>query len=73
MSAAQVIWGISGICALLLLPVGAFRMLAYRSGEVDHTSTLRSVAVLALGLGALAFLVFAVLTAWFLATGQRPA
>lgn len=73
MSAVQIVWAVSGFCALLLLPVGAFRMLAYRSGEVDHTPALRSVAVLALGLGALGFVVFAVLTAWFLVTGQRPA
>lgn len=73
MSAVQVVWAVSGICALLLLPVGAFRLLAYRSGEVDHTPALRSVALLAVGLGALGFVVFAVLTAWFLATGQRPA
>lgn len=72
MSAVQIIWAVAGICALLLLPVGAFRMLAYRSGETDHTPALRFVALLALGLGALGFVVFLVLTAWFLVTGQRP-
>lgn len=66
------LWAASGICAFLLLPVGAIRMVAYRSGEVDHTTALRSVALLALGLGTAALAVFAALTVWFLATGSRP-
>ncbi len=72
MSAATLLWAVSGITALLLLPVGAFRMLAYRSGETDHTPALRAVAVMALGIGGVAALVFAGLTVWFLASGQRP-
>jgi glucose uptake protein GlcU len=72
MDTAQVLWAVGGIFALVLLPVGAFRMLAYKSGEVDHTPALRSVALLALGLGALGFVVFGVLTLWFLVTGNRP-
>jgi len=72
METTGVVWAASGICAFLLLPVGAIRMVAYRSGEVDHTPALRSVAVLALGLGGAALLVFAALTLWFLATGSRP-
>lgn len=72
MSSAQLVWAVSGIVALLLLPVGAFRMVAYRSGEVDHSPALRSVALLALGLGGAALLVFVVMTVWFLATGLRP-
>jgi hypothetical protein len=72
MSRAQLVWAVSGICALLLLPVGAIRLIAYRSGEVDHSPALRSVALLALGLGGAGLAVFVVLTAWFLATGRRP-
>jgi len=72
MGTVELVWAIAGICALLLLPVGAIRMVAYRSGEVDHTSALRSVAVLALGIGGAAFAVFVVLSLWFLATGERP-
>ena len=66
------LWAASGICAFLLLPVGAIRMVAYRSGEVDHTPALRSVALLALGLGTAGLVVFAALTGWFLVTGSRP-
>lgn len=72
MSTTGWIWAASGICAFLLLPVGAFRMLAYRSGEVDHSPQLRLVALLALGIGGLALVTFAVTTGWFLATGSRP-
>ena len=72
MGVLELVWAIAGICALLLLPVGAIRMVAYRSGEVDHTSALRTVAVLALGIGGAALVVFLVLSGWFLATGERP-
>lgn len=37
-----------------LLPMGMIRMLAYRSGEVDHTPGMRNIAVLALALGCVA-------------------
>ncbi|HSE55318.1 MAG TPA: hypothetical protein VLB03_06265 [Nocardioidaceae bacterium] len=72
MGVLELVWAIAGICALLLLPVGAMRMVAYRSGEVDHTSALRTVAVMALGIGGAAFVVFLVLSVWFLLTGDRP-
>lgn len=72
MSIAQVLWAVTGIIAFLLLPVGAIRMIAYRSREIDHTPTLRKVAVLALGLGGAAFALFVVLSIWFVATGRRP-
>lgn len=72
MSTAQIIWAVAGICALGLLPVGGIRMIAYRSGEVDHTPALHLVARLALWLGGASLLVFVALTAWFLATGRRP-
>jgi hypothetical protein len=66
------LWAVSLIVALGLLPVGLLRMVAYRSGEVDHTPPLRFVARLALGVGAAALLVFVATTAWYLATGTRP-
>jgi hypothetical protein len=69
---AQTLWAVCGIIAFLLLPVGAFRMLAYLSGEVDHTPTMRTVARMALGIGGAALVAFLGLTAWFLVTDQRP-
>lgn len=55
-------WAASLIAAGWLLPIGMWRMLAYRSGEVDHTPGMRMVAVIALGLGACAALVLIALT-----------
>jgi hypothetical protein len=72
MSIPQVLWAVTGIIAFLLLPVGAIRMIAYRSQEIDHTPTLRNVAVFALALGGAAFVLFIFLSIWFVATGQRP-
>jgi hypothetical protein len=72
MSTTQVLWAVAGIIAFLLLPVGAIRMIAYRSREIDHTPTLRNVAVFALALGGAAFVLFIVLSIWFVATGRRP-
>ena len=72
MSTVEAVWAISALCAFALLPVAAVRMLAYRSGEVDHTPALRAVAVMALVLGSAAFLTFVALTVWFVLTGRRP-
>ena len=72
MSTAQLVWAVSGICAFMLLPVGAVRLLAYRSRQVDHTPPLRAVALLAVGLGTAALAVFLVLGAWLLLTGRGP-
>ena len=66
------VWAGAGIVGLGLLPIGMIRMLAYRSGEVDHTAALNFVALLAIGLGAAGVLVFLGLTAWFLVAGARP-
>jgi hypothetical protein len=66
MDTAQLVWGGSGIAAFLLLPVGAIRMIAYRSGQIDHTPTMRLVARLALGLGGVALAVFSAMTLWLL-------
>ncbi|HEU4513119.1 MAG TPA: hypothetical protein VFR87_08435 [Nocardioidaceae bacterium] len=72
MTTAQTLWAVCGIAAFLLLPVGAFRMLAYLSGEVDHTPAMRAVARMALVVGGVALAAFLGLTAWLLATDQRP-
>lgn len=63
MDLVQAGWMASLVSAGWLLPVGAIRMLAYRTGEVDHTPGMRFVAVLALSLGAVAVVVFLVLSA----------
>lgn len=70
MDTAQLVWGGSGIAAFLLLPVGAIRLVAYRSGQVDHTPTMRRVAHLALGLGGLALAIFTASTMWLLLAGD---
>ncbi len=72
MSTAQVVWAVSLVVTLTTLPVGAIRMVIYRSGQIDHTPTLHRVAWLAVGLGSIALAVFVAMTLWFLATGQRP-
>lgn len=72
MSVAGVVWAVSLIAALGLLPVGLLRLVAYRSGGVDHTAGLHLVARLALVVGGLALLVFVAVTVWLLVTGHRP-
>ena len=72
MTPAQVAWVVSLVVAGGLLPVGIVRMVIYRSGEVDHTPTMRSVAWFALITGAAAFFVLLALTLWFLTSGERP-
>lgn len=72
MGTPTLIWLASAIAALMLLPVGLIRLVAYRSGQVDHTPTMRTVVVVVLGLGSLALTAFVALSIWFLATGERP-
>lgn len=62
MDALQTAWGVSFVAAGWLLVVGAIRMIAYRSGEVDHTPGMRGVALFTLAGGAVAAVVFVVLT-----------
>ncbi|NYG57172.1 hypothetical protein BJ980_000095 [Nocardioides daedukensis] len=64
METIHVFWAASLIAAGWLLPIGIWRMMAYRSGQVDHTSGMRGVAVMALGLGIFATVMFVVLTIW---------
>jgi len=72
MGPVSILWAASGIAAFMLLPVGAIRLLAYRAGDVDHTPAMRTVALLALGLGTVALAAFLLLSTWLLATGERP-
>lgn len=59
MSGLQLAWGVSLIVTLTALPMGVFRMLVYRSRQIDHTPTMHTAAwfALALGLAGLAGLV----------------
>lgn len=66
------LWVACGVSAFLLLPVGAVRLLAYRSGEVDHTPALRAVAVFALVGGGVAFAGFLVLALVLAVRGDAP-
>ncbi|GAA4686867.1 hypothetical protein [Nocardioides nanhaiensis] len=50
------------------LPVGAWRLLAYRSGQVDHTPGMRNVAYLALTLAGVGLVGLAVCVVLLLAT-----
>ncbi|WP_148574059.1 hypothetical protein [Nocardioides caldifontis] len=67
MSPLLVAWGASLIVTLWALPVGIVRMLAYRSGETDHTPTMRTAAQVALALGLLGLVSLAVLSVLLLA------
>lgn len=51
MSTLEIAWGIALIVTLGALPVGILRTVAYRSGEIDHTRTMRIAATVALTLG----------------------
>ncbi len=55
-------WWLSLLVTLATLPVGLWRTLAYRSGSIDHTPTMRTVAVFAMTLGATALASYLVLT-----------
>lgn len=62
MGSLEVAWGISLVATGWFLAIGSIRMLAYRSGEVDHTPGMRFVAVLSLALGALSLAALIILT-----------
>lgn len=49
------------VAAGWFLAVGTIRLLAYRSGSVDHTAGMRFVALMSLGLGAVALAALLVL------------
>ena len=56
MTPLQLAWAVSLLVTLTALPVGAVRMIAYRSGEIDHTQTLLIAASVALSIGVVALL-----------------
>lgn len=62
MDSLQVAWAVSLVATGWFLAVGAIRMLAYRSGEVDHTPGMRLVATITLSLGLVSFLALVVLS-----------
>lgn len=49
MSGLETWWVISFMAAVWFVPVAAVRVLAYQSGQVDHTRTMRIVAMIAAG------------------------
>lgn len=67
MSPLQLAWAVSLLVTLTALPVGAVRMVAYRSGEIDHTKTLLIAASVALSLGVVALLALVVTSVMLLA------
>jgi hypothetical protein len=56
MDTLEVLWGASLIIMLTALPMGLVRLLAYRSGERDHTRTMFIALLVALGTGLLGLL-----------------
>ncbi len=56
------LWGVSLIVTVGALPVGLFRMIVYRSGDIDHTPTMLTAARFALGLGLVGLVALAVLS-----------
>lgn len=56
MDALVAAWWLALLITLVTLPVGLWRTAAYRSRSIDHTPTMRTVAIVAmvLGLGSLA-------------------
>lgn len=47
MTTLQAAWGAALIASMWFVPVATIRVLAYRSGEVDHTKGMRTVAIIA--------------------------
>ncbi|MCK5891615.1 MAG: hypothetical protein P1U38_08775 [Aeromicrobium sp.] len=62
MDALEITWALSFIATAWFLPIGAIRMIAYASGDVDHTSGMRRLAVATLGTGLGAAIVLLALT-----------
>ncbi|HET6699435.1 MAG TPA: hypothetical protein VFG88_10135 [Nocardioidaceae bacterium] len=59
MSSLQLAWAASLLVVITALPMGAIRMVAYRSGEIDHSRTMLLAASVALSIGLVALLVLA--------------
>lgn len=67
MTAFEWAWGMSFISALWLIPIGIIRMVAWRSGEIDHTRGMLRMAWFVLGTGLAALAVFVTLSLFALA------
>jgi hypothetical protein len=67
MSSLLLAWVVSLVVTLWALPLGFIRMVAYRSGEIDHTPTMRTAAWFALSLGLLGLACLVVLSLLLLA------
>lgn len=63
MDALEIVWALSFIATAWFLPIGAIRMIAYASGQVDHTPGMRRLAAATLGTGLAAAVVMVALTA----------
>ena len=62
MDALVAAWWLALLITLATLPVGLWRTAAHRSGSIDHTPTMRTVAIVALTLGLGALAAYVVLT-----------
>lgn len=62
-------WAITLLAALWLVPYTMVRTLAYRSGQIDHTPTMKKVAIFSVTLTAIDVFALAVLSILILARG----
>ncbi|GAA1508297.1 hypothetical protein [Nocardioides humi] len=60
-------WSVALIVTAGTLPPGMIRALAYRSGSVDHTPGMRTVAAVVLGIGLVGLVCFLSLSVALLA------
>lgn len=51
MDTLEVLWGASLIVMVTALPMGLVRLVAYQSGQRDHTQTMLIAMLVALGTG----------------------
>ena len=55
-------WVVALIVTAMALPVGIIRTVIYRTGDIDHTRTMRIAATFALALGLLGLLALVALS-----------
>lgn len=55
-------WVVALIVTAMALPVGIIRTVIYRTGDIDHTRTMRIAAAFALALGLLGLLALVALS-----------
>ncbi len=70
MSNLVILWGIFLIIAVGALPQAVVRTVAYQSGEVDHTRTMRIAATVAVAVCAAGSVGFAITSAVLAAQGN---